>query len=87
MLQPLAIAVRFRDTSLTVSLNGADNVGKTTQIELLPRHYSILLVGSLHDCDEKIEQLVKTNQLSDWWWSTTDEDFFRTIFGGLGRRY
>ena len=86
-LQLDTIAIHFRDMPLTVSLNGADNVGKTTQIELLPRHYSILLVGSLHDCDEKIRQLVRTDQLSDWWWSSTDEDFVRIIFGGLGRRY
>ena len=72
---------------LTVSLNGADNVGKTTQIGLLPRHYSISLVGSLHDCDHRISQMVETGCLNDWWWSCSDEDFVRTIYGALGRRY
>lgn len=72
---------------LTVSLNGADNVGKTTQIGLLPRHYSISLVGSLHDGDEKIGQMVKNGSLNEWWWSCSDEDFVCTIYGALGRRY
>lgn len=71
---------------LTVSINGADNVGKTTQIGLLPRHYSIFLAGSLHDSDEMLGQLVKNNKLKDWWWGCTDEEFVLTIFGALGRR-
>lgn len=72
---------------LTISLNGADNVGKTTQIGLLPRHYSVSLVGSLHDCDEKIGQMVKNSSLNEWWWSCSDEEFVCTIYGALGRRY
>lgn len=72
---------------LTISLNGADNVGKTTQIGLLPHHYSMALVGSLHDCDQKIGQMVKAGSFNEWWWSCSDEDFVCTIFGALGRRY
>ena len=72
---------------LTISLNGADNVGKTTQIGLLPRHYSVTLVGSLHDCDERIGQLAKTGSLNEWWWTCSDEEFVCTIYGALGRRY
>ena len=72
---------------LTISLNGADNVGKTTRIGLLPRHYSVSLVGSLHDCDEKMGQMVKNGCLSECWWSFSDEEFVRTIYGALGRRY
>ena len=72
---------------LTVSLNGADNVGKSTQIGLLPHHYSISVVGSLHDCDQKIGQMVKAGNMDKWWWSCSDEDFVCTIFGALGRRY
>ena len=72
---------------LTISLNGADNVGKTTQIGLLPRHYSESLVGGLHDCDEKVGQMAKNGNLNERWWSSSDEEFVRTIYGALGRRY
>ena len=72
---------------LTISLNGADNVGKTTQIGLLPRHYSVSVVGSLQDCDEKIARMVKSCRLDEWWWSCSDEEFVCTIYGALGRRY
>ena len=72
---------------LTISLNGADNVGKTTQIGLLPRNYSVSLVGSLHDCDQKMGQMVKNGRLSEWWWSCSDEEFVCTIYGALARRY
>lgn len=64
---PSAVArSQFKIMPLTVFSNGADNVGKTTQIGLLPHHYSTSLVGSLHDCDQKIGQMVKAGSLDEW---------------------
>lgn len=77
----------IRAMAITISINGPDNVGKTTQIGLLPRHYSILRVGGIHECDEKLQKLVNSNALKEWWWGSTDEEFVTTIFGALGRRY
>ena len=73
--------------SYTLSLNGADNVGKTTQIELLPSHYTISKVGGLHDSDEKIGEMHRRGLLQDWWWESSNEDFTCSIFGALGRRH
>ncbi|KAG8529858.1 uncharacterized protein KY384_005339 [Bacidia gigantensis] len=73
--------------ALTVSFNGADNTGKTTQIGLLPHAFGIMFAGSLHDCDTKMSQVVQSGKFRDWWWDSTDEDFVCTIFGALGRRY
>jgi len=45
---------------LTISINGADNAGKTTQIALLPFHRSVALIRSLHEYDETLGNLVKS---------------------------
>ncbi|KAL8917912.1 MAG: hypothetical protein Q9208_007655 [Pyrenodesmia sp. 3 TL-2023] len=70
-----------------VSLNGADNVGKTTQIGLLPSHYTISKLGGLHEKDTKIGDMHRQGLLRHWWWESTDEDFVCSIFGALARRH
>jgi hypothetical protein len=72
---------------LTVSINGADNVGKTTQIALLPCRYSILLPGSLHESDEKLGSLHRNGLLKEWWWGSPDDEFVSTIFSALRDRF
>ena len=71
----------------TLSLNGADNVGKTTQIELLPSHYTIAKVSGLHDSDKKIGAMHRQGLLQKWWWESSNEEFICSIFGALGRRH
>ena len=56
---------QFKVMPLTISLNGADDVGKTTQTDLIPHHHSISLVGSLHDCAQKIGQTGKARSLDE----------------------
>ena len=73
--------------SYTVSLNGADNVGKTTQIELLPSHYTVSKIGGLHDSDHKIADMHRRGLLRDWWWDSSNEEFTCSIFSALGRRH
>ena len=72
---------------MTISLNGPDNVGKTTQLELFPRSFSTVLIGGLHYCDTRISQMLKDGSLDDWWWNSSEEDFVCTIYAALGRRY
>lgn len=72
---------------LIVSINGSENVGKTTQIALLPPHYSIRLLGSLHDVDGKVADLVRLGNLKSWWWTSSDEDFVKTIFTAVRTRH
>ena len=71
----------------TLSLNGADNVGKTTQIELLPSHYTIAKVSGLHDSDKKIGAMRRQGLLQKWWWESSNEEIICSIFGALGRRH
>ena len=71
----------------TVSLNGADNVGKTTQIELLPSHYTVSKIGGLHDSDPRIADMHRRGLLRDWWWDSSNDEFTCSIFSALGRRY
>ena len=68
-----------------VSLNGVDNVGKTTQIELLPSHYTVHKAKGLHESDEKTGELHRRDLLRDWWWNSPNEEFVRSIFGALVR--
>ena len=70
----------------TISLNGADNVGKRTQIGLLPSHYTVSKIGGLHNSDEKIGEMHRQGLLRYWWWGSSNEDFTCSIFGALGRR-
>ena len=76
-----------RRGSLVVSFNGADNVGKSTQISLLPPHFSIKRFGGLHDGDEKLAKLVKSKALKDWWWTSSDAESVATIFGAVQHRH
>ena len=70
----------------TISLNGPDNVGKTTQIGLLPSHCTVCKVGGLHASDEKIGEMQRQRLLRDWWWGSSNEEFTCSIFGALRRR-
>ena len=70
----------------TISINGADNAGKPTQIELLPSHYTIAKIGGLHDSDKRIGEMYRRGLLRDWWWESSNEEFACTIFGALARR-
>ena len=72
---------------LVVSINGSDNVGKTTQIALLPPRYSIRLLGSLHNVDGKLADLFRSGSLKSWWWTSSDEDFVTTIFTAVQARH
>ncbi|KAL9038062.1 MAG: hypothetical protein Q9180_003361 [Flavoplaca navasiana] len=72
----------------TVSLNGADNVGKTTQIGLFPSNIDIGKVGGLHQTTEtKIGELHRQGRLQEWWWESPTEDFVCSIVHALTRRY
>ena len=65
---------------LIVSINGPDNVGKTTQITMLPPHYTIRVLGGLQNVEGKLADLARSGYLKSWWWTSTDEDFVKTIF-------
>ena len=83
LIESLAIHIMTH----TLSLNGADNVGKTTQLELLPSHYTISKVSGLHDSDKKIGEMYRQGILQKWWWESSNEEFTCSIFGALGRRH
>lgn len=72
--------------AITISIDGADNVGKTTQIELLPRHWAIERLDSLHQYDQRLGDLVKTSKLKQWWWTCDDQEFVLVIFEALESR-
>ena len=52
---------------ITISINEPDNAGKTTQIALLPRHWSVTLLRSLHEYDSTLGSLARDGKLGDWW--------------------
>ncbi|KAL8847762.1 MAG: hypothetical protein Q9221_007210 [Calogaya cf. arnoldii] len=76
-----------RQLPYTVSLNGADNVGKTTQIDLLPNNFMIGKVGGLHNTDTKIGELYRqAGRLKQWWWQSSNKEFVSSLGGALARR-
>lgn len=83
----MSMSAGLLEMPYTVSLNGADNVGKTTQIGLLPSHYTISKVGGLHEKDTKIGEMHRQGLLKYWWWESTNEDFVCSIVGALARRH
>lgn len=68
-----------------VSLNGADNVGKTTQIEYLEQG-KVAGQSAIHYYNDKLGELVKKNQLREWWWNCGDEEHVETIVEALNYR-
>ena len=72
---------------LTVSLNGADNVGKTTQLGLLPSSLALSKVGGIHEYDRKLHDMHQKGLFKEWWWTSTDEDFVLAIFKAVASRY
>lgn len=71
----------------TVSLNGADNVGKTTQSDLILSHYAIRKAGGLHETDTKTGEMHQQGLLKGWWWDSSQEDFVCSIISALACRH
>lgn len=61
-------------------------MGKTTHIALLPRHWSILLLGGLHDHSSEISNMLADGSFKDWWWQSSNEEFVSVIFEALKKR-
>ncbi|GAP91699.1 hypothetical protein SAMD00023353_12800040 [Rosellinia necatrix] len=71
----------------TVSLNGPDNIGKTTQLSLLSDNFTVSKVGGLHEHDEMIHQLQLEGRWGDWWWNSSVEEFICTVIRAAVHRY
>jgi hypothetical protein len=85
----LALAPSRTPTSMVVSisLNGPDNVGKTTQLDLFPRYRDISLLRSLHHYDNSLGDMVSDGSIQHWWWeASSDEEFVDKIFRAQKKR-
>ncbi|KAL8644383.1 MAG: hypothetical protein Q9210_007282 [Variospora velana] len=71
----------------TISINGVDNVGKTTQMSLLPSHYTISKISRFRVENTRIDELHQQGLLQRWWWESTSEDFVCCMVDTLARRY
>lgn len=49
----------------TISLDGLDNLEKTTQLDFLPAHFTIYKIGGLHENDETIAELHHQGRLEE----------------------
>lgn len=72
---------------MVVSLNGADNVGKTTQIGLLPRSLAVHLAPKLQESDERLRSMEQNHTRRKWWWDSSHEDFVSTLFAAVASRF
>lgn len=71
---------------ITISLNGHDNVGKTTQMSLLPLDGNVDHRTSIHFYDQNIQDMVNKNIFDIWWRKSNDKDFVIAIFNALNKR-
>ncbi|KAL8971689.1 MAG: hypothetical protein Q9197_003145 [Variospora fuerteventurae] len=71
----------------TISINGVDNVGKTTQMRLLPSHYTISKISRFRVENTRIDELHQQGLLQRWWWESTSEDFVYSMVDTLAHRY
>ncbi|UJR12166.1 hypothetical protein I4U23_016343 [Adineta vaga] len=70
------------DNCFTISLNGRDSIGKTTQLKYMPKNIEIR--HDIHNYDE----LIKTNNLQEWWFEkSTHEEHVNVIMNAVNRRY
>jgi len=72
--------------ALSISLNGVDCVGKTTQVKLLPRVHSIK-VGSVPRSEDELHDLTGRDGVRKCWWNSSDRLFAATLYNSLSRRY
>ncbi|KAL8774259.1 MAG: hypothetical protein Q9209_001010 [Squamulea sp. 1 TL-2023] len=76
------------DMPYTISLNGGDNVGKTTQLDLLPSHYTIRKVGELQENPKsRLSDMHCQGIPQSWWWKSSNIDFVALMVGALACRY
>ena len=68
---------------ITISLNGVDNVGKTTQMQLLPLDSQVDQRTSIHHYTLFLKNMMDEKTFDNWWWTSDDEDFVTAIFDAL----
>lgn len=73
-------------TPVFFSINGPDNIGKTTQMDMIPSRWGINRMSGIHNYDTSLSEMSKNNSLKSWWFGTDNEDFVRGIFRGLKQR-
>ena len=72
---------------ISISLNGPDNVGKTTMINLMSSMDSIEIRSSVSTYDNQLNDLKKTNYFKEWFFKTSnDEDFVNIILRATNKR-
>jgi hypothetical protein len=71
-----------------VSLNGPDNVGKTTQLRLLAQHRSgFQTLGAIHDHDPEPWERVAAGDYAAWWFETsTTVELTEMLLAGHAKR-
>lgn len=72
----------------TVSINGPDNVGKTTQMNLISKHEKIQILYGIHNYDNYLRTLSENqDEFQDWWFNkSSHEDHILTIMNAVKNR-
>lgn len=71
---------------ITISLNGSDNVGKTSQMSFIPDTFEIR--SGIQNYHPQIEAFFKENTLKDWWFqNSSNEEFIATIMCAVVNRW
>lgn len=71
---------------ITISLNGADNVGKTTTIDSMPAH-SVEIRSSVSKYDDLLNDLKEKNTLKEWFFTkSSHEEFVNIIIRATNKR-
>jgi adenylylsulfate kinase-like enzyme len=71
---------------ITISLSGADNVGKTTQMSYMPIK-GVELRSSIHSYDDQMNDLVQKGTIKEWWFTrSSHEEFINVIMRAVNKR-
>lgn len=87
-LEPQQLKNLLYKKKILVSINGMDNVGKSTQARLLSQNYAELCTSPLHINQTDAFPKLSKSDLSKWWFDKANAlEFVDTMYKSIKQRY
>ena len=71
---------------LFFSINGPDNIGKTTQVKMIPSRWDLMKMSGIHRYSKRLLEMSNNGSMKRWWFGTDNKDFVCCVFDALKQR-